>query len=226
MGETGVLYNGKTAGQIPAESVGRIPGACRSCATWTLRTEHFDFFKQPTEERDGAVAAEIRVRLGSIWSRVEEEVGSDHFRAVLGEVRVGNLGEGADHAWAQSNGDQSFDLPNLTIEMYSSELSLDVVGGFDRQAKCLVDWLLNSDTFRLGATGFELLVFCRTAKGGQPGKKIVWQGAAWQLINRTPLGELTPTALSKRLDEWRKPLDHRKQRLAFQLRKASGGRTR
>ena len=188
--------------------------------TWTLRTEHFDFFKQPTEERDGAVAAEIRARLGSIWSRVEEELGAVNFRAVLGEVRVGNLSEGAGHAWAQSNGEASFDLPNLTIEMDSSELNLNVVGGFDRQAECLESWLLNSETSSLSPTGFELAVFCRTAKGGQPGKKIVWQGAAWKkLIDGIPLAELTPTALSKRLAEWRKPLDHRKQRLGFMLRK-------
>jgi hypothetical protein len=43
--------------------------------TWSLRTEHFDLFREPPEKRDGTIATEIRTRLGSIWCRVEE-VGS------------------------------------------------------------------------------------------------------------------------------------------------------
>lgn len=190
--------------------------------TWALRPEHFDFLSQPAEERDAAIAGEIRRRLGSIWSKVESELGPARFRTVLGEVRVGNLREGGDHAWAQSNADSSFDLPNLTIEMYPNELTLCIVGGFDRQAGCVERWLLTGDRSGLDA-GFELAVFRRTARGGQDGKKIVWQGATWAPVDdayRFPLDELTPMALQTRLAEWRKALDPKRQRIGFHIRKA------
>jgi hypothetical protein len=187
--------------------------------TWTLRPEHFDFFEQRTEERDSALAAEIRARLASIWSKVEAELGPGDFRA-LGRVRVGNLGEEADHAWAQSNADVGFHVPNLTIELYLNELALNVVGGFDRQAACVERWLLAGGCARLTKGGFELAVFRRTAKGGHGGKKVVWQGATWSPVTRTPLDELTPTSIKTRLAEWRKLLDDKTQRLAFHIRKA------
>jgi hypothetical protein len=93
--------------------------------TWTLRAEHFDFFDTRPEERDAALGAEIKARLESIWSKVEEELGPDVFRSILGEVHVGNLGEGANHAWAQTNVDAGFHVPNLTIEMAKNELHLN-----------------------------------------------------------------------------------------------------
>jgi hypothetical protein len=190
--------------------------------TWTLRTEHFDLFREPAQKRDGAIAAEIRARLRSIWSRVEEKIGSNRFREVLGEVRVGNLGEGANHAWAQSNAEEGCNLPNLTIEMDKDELHLNIVGGYDRQAECLKEWLLKGDSSGLAQAEYELAVFHRTAKGGLNGKKIVWQGAAWELIARIPLAGLTPTTLENRLADWRKPLDRNTQRLAFHIRRAWG----
>jgi hypothetical protein len=188
--------------------------------TWTLRAEHFDFFSKPAEERDAALGAEIRARLASIWSKVKEELGLDFFRDVLGEVHVGNLGEGADGAWAQTNADAGSHVPNLTIELDANELNLNVVGGFDRQAECVERWLLAGGGAGLAASSFELAVFCRTAKGGRNGKKIVWQGAKWSLVERTPLSKLTPTVIKARLAELRKPLEDKTQRLAFHIRKA------
>ena len=69
-------------------------------------------------------------------------------------------------------------------------------------------------------TDLELAVFRRTARGGHHGKKIVWQGAAWEKIDMKRLCELTPATLKTCLAEWRKPLDNKTQRLGFHIRKA------
>jgi hypothetical protein len=187
--------------------------------TWTLRAEHFDYFNLPAEKRDASLAAEIRARLGSIWSKVKAELAPADFSA-LGEIHVGNLGEGADHAWAQTNAEAGSSVPNLTIELDSNELNLNVVGGFNQSAECVERWLLAGEGAGLAGRGFELAVFRRTAKGGSDGKKIVWLGAAWKLVERTPLGKLTPIDIKARLKKIRKSLDHKKQRLAFHIRKA------
>lgn len=188
--------------------------------TWTLRAEHFDFFDKSAEERDGALGAEIRARLDSIWRKVEEEIGPGDFRE-LGTIRVGNLGEGTPQAWAQTNADAGSHLPNLTIQVHSKELNLNVVGGFDRQAECVERWLLAGGGAALAQRGFELVTFCRTAKGGHDGKKTVWQGAKWTPVGeRTPLAQMTPTAIKMRLEKLRETLDGKTQRLAFHIRKA------
>lgn len=188
--------------------------------TWTLRAEHFDFFRKPVEERDGALSAEIRARLDSIWGKVKGELGTEAFRDALGEVHVGNLGRLADHAWAQTNANEGSHNPNLTIEMDGNELNVNVVGGFAQQEKCVEDWLLAGGAARLAGRGFELVIFRRTAKGGHDGKRIVWQGATWTPIERTPLRDLTPSVIKARLAELRKSLDYKTQRLGFHIRKA------
>lgn len=187
--------------------------------TWTLRDEHFEFFSQELATRDPALRSEIRARLGSIWSAVELEVGPGRFREVFGHVRVGNLGEGAAHAWAQTNADANFDLPNLTIEMNSHELNMNVVGVFDRQAGHVERWLIATSGRALADADYELVVFRRTAKGGHDGKKVIWQGAKQEPFERLSLRDLQ-TTIRARLADWRKPLDHRVQRLGFHIRKA------
>jgi hypothetical protein len=187
--------------------------------TWTLRDEHFEFFSRDPGKRDPALGSEIRARLSSIWSAVELEVGPDRFREVLGHVRVGNLGEGAAHAWAQTNADATADLPNLTIALNSNELNINIVGVFDRQAGHVERWLVATGGRALADADYELVVLCRTAKGGHDGKKAVWQGAAQEPIERLPLRDLQTTTRA-RLADWRKPLDPRVQRLGFHIRKA------
>jgi hypothetical protein len=186
--------------------------------TWTLRAEHFEFFRKPTDERDAALGTEIRTRLDSIWIKVIEQLGPDD-RKVLGKIHVGNLGEGAVSAWAQTNADEGFHVPNLTIEMDKNELNLNIVGGFDQQAKRVKRWLCVGGGAGLAESNFELVIFRRTAKGGHDGKNIVWQRAKWELVERTPLRALTPTDIKARLEELPKSLDDKTQRLAFHIRK-------
>jgi hypothetical protein len=187
--------------------------------TWTVRDEHFEFFSEEPAKRDPALRSEIRARLGSIWGAVESEVGPDRFGKVFGQVRVGNFGQGADHAWAQTNGDAGFDLPNLTIEMDLHELNLNVVGVFDTQAGHVERWLVATGGRALADAGYELVVFLRTAKGGHHGTKVIWQGATQKPFERLALSDLQ-TTIRARLADWRKPLDHRVQRLGFHIRKA------
>jgi hypothetical protein len=84
--------------------------------------------------------------LASLWDAVEREVGPDRFRKEFAQWRVGDLGQGTDHAWAQTNDDARprCDLPNLTIEINSHELSLNVVGDFDEQAGHVERWLVGA----------------------------------------------------------------------------------
>jgi hypothetical protein len=106
---------------------------------------------------------------------------------VFGHVRTGNLGEGAAHAWAQTNADANFDLPNLTIEINFHELSPNVVGVFDEQAGHVERWLVVTSGGALADAGYELVVFRRTAQGGHHGTKVMWRGAKQAPFERVSL---------------------------------------
>jgi hypothetical protein len=185
--------------------------------TWTLRDEHFEFFSESPQKRDLAIRPEIRTRLGSIWSAVESEVGPDRFSKVFGEVRVGNLGESADHAWAQTNVEAGSDLPNLTIEINPHELNLNIVGVFDIQAGHVERWLVATGGRALADADYELVAFRRTAARGHHGK-VIWRGAKQEVFERVFLRDLK-TTIGARLANWRKPLEHQIQRLGFHIRK-------
>jgi hypothetical protein len=127
------------------------------------------------------------------------------------------LGKGDDHAWAQTDDGAGFDLLNLTVEMNSRELNLNVIGVFDTQAGHVERWLVATGGRALTEADYELVVFLRTAKGS--GATVIWQGAKQEPFERVALSGLQ-TSIRARLAEWRKPLDHRVQRLGFHIRKA------
>lgn len=192
--------------------------------TWTLQDEHFEFFSGEPTERDPALRSKITELLGSLWGAVAQKVGPDRFREVFGEYRVGNLGEGDNYAWAQTNDDARprFDLPNLTIEIDKDELSLNVVGVFHKQAGHVYRWLVATGGRALAASCYELVVRRVTGRRvGPHGTKVMWRGAKQEEVDRVHLSDLQTTTIDARLADWRERLDDPPiQHLGFHIRKA------
>ena len=189
--------------------------------TWVLRPEHFEYFTHPPSSRDPVIKEEIKTRLRSLWAQVEVRFGEEEFRRRFGGIRVGNVGEKDGHAWAQTHETESAGPANLTIELYPTELTLNIVGWFKEQGEALERWLLSEQGQRFVRTHpeYELVVFVVRGKASKGGK-VMWKGAPGDRVDRLRAERLAAEPLRRELAGLRAGLKPKSERLGFHYRQA------
>ena len=178
--------------------------------SWMFESQHFDFFeKENPDDRDPMVQSEIRARLGSIWDRVKELIGTKEFERSLGEVRVGNLGPEEDHGFAYSHHGQPVKLPNLTLEIGRGEVTVNLTGTMVDQYVRIKPWLATpaAEQFFSDNPGYSLDLFRRDVKRSKHAQKPVWQNSRFEFIRRIDIGTLSGNGLVAQLDEFESSLD-------------------
>lgn len=151
---------------------------------------------------------------------MRNRIGRERFDPVLEETRAGKFGRRAAAAWTQTNGDHEGDLVNLTLEVESEELSLNVVGWFDPQLEKVERWLRTRPAARYLRTldDWDLLIFVREAHVGPSGRAI-FRGAAGELRQPLPIAQYPPASIAITLDGMRPGLDSSTQKLALHIRR-------
>ena len=140
----------------------------------------------------------------------------------LGEIHANQLPLHALVAAAQTNwGEYGV---NITIELTSEELQVNLVGWNAPQAELLESWLAPAGTVRPGDyDDLELAVFRRRpynyAQKGT-GKQPWWQKEHFKLADRRPAAELAGRRLSDLTSEWRDDPDPAWEKLSYHLRRA------
>lgn len=173
------------------------------------------------EPPEGSNPPGIPEMLESLWGEIRDAVGHDHFDKELGTIRAGNrFGAENGHAWVQTHADKDESTPNLTIELYRDELSLNLVGFFDGQLEKVRGWIgrRSGRTFLRAHPELELVIFVRTAKKGK-NDRVMWKGAASAEIERLRLSEESPAVVTMRLTTLAKQIKPDVQKLALHVRR-------
>jgi hypothetical protein len=182
----------------------------------------FAWFGQAAEQRDEALRALIPSQLTSLWQEVRESIGPGRFDPILGEIRPGKrFGRDSKTAWAQTNAEKPEDFVNLTLELEATELSLNLVGGYNEQFKKVEPWLRKPKAWRFlrEHPEFVLIIFVRHGTVG-PSGKVMWKGAKWIEEERLILGQISPIDISTRLTTIAARLDGKTEKLALHIRRA------
>ena len=176
-----------------------------------FRDEDFDFFNSPVPE----LRPIVKNRLAGLGEKVFALL-TDSEREAIGEVHVGQIGEGADHAWLDTQHRQ--DVVNLTIELYEHELQVNLVGWRRDQARQFERWLLSDDALlRLPKlVSHDFVVYERSAynigrKG--TGARPWWQKEHIEKVAWRPAPQISRAWIEEMLGEfddrsWRKPGFH------------------
>ena len=176
-----------------------------------FRDEDFDFFNSPVPE----LRPIVKNRLAGLGEKVFALL-TDSEREAIGEVHVGQIGEGADHAWLDTQHRQ--DVVNLTIELYEHELQVNLVGWRRDQARQFERWLLSDDALlRLPKlVSHDFVVYERSAynigrKG--TGARPWWQKEHIKKVAWRPAPQISRAWIEEMLGEfddrsWRKPGFH------------------
>jgi hypothetical protein len=155
----------------------------------------------------------LKARMAGAWERVLDELEPEE-RKLLGTVRVGRTSVRDDHAWAQTNADESG--ANLSLELYGSELQLDLVGWTADQADAVAVWVSEKNG-RL-PSGAELIVFQRDAKPDRNGNPY-WVNASYQEIRRFSVIEIADGAFPEWQTAWAQSTDKKWHALAYHVRR-------
>lgn len=181
----------------------------------------FDWLDQEPP-RDDTGVREIPAKLESLWSEVRDAIGHDRFDNALGTIRAGKRFRAEDdHAWVQTHAEKDESMPNLTIELYENELTLNLVGFFDGQLEKVRGWIgrRSGRAFLREHPELELVIFVRTAHGGKTGR-LMWKAAKSEEIERLRLKEESPGAVSMRLTTLATRIDSDRQKLALHVRRS------
>jgi len=183
-------------------------------------SEIFAWLDEPIDQRDTSYSKEATAYLLDVWNEVRNRIGPERFDPVLEETRAGKFGRRAAAAWTQTNGDHEGDLVNLTLEVESEELSLNVVGWFDPQLEKVERWLRTRPAARFlrALDDWDLLIFVREAHVGPSGRAI-FRGAAGELRQRLPIAQYSTASVAITLDGMRPRLDSSTQKLALHIRR-------
>lgn len=179
-----------------------------------FREEDFEFFASPTLEQRSIV----RSRMSNAWHRVFEELNDDQ-RRLLGQAHSNQLPmTGSTAACAQTNFGQP--VVNLTLELNSYELQLNVVGWNDAPARLLVTWLHSPTGGVVTAElrGFEVVLFERTAIVDHAGNPF-WQRAIGNEVDRFAADTVGTGALARWIDGWEGRTDPKWRKLAVHIRR-------
>jgi hypothetical protein len=180
----------------------------------------FDWLAQKPP-RDAAGAIEIPGLLEALWGEVRDAVGPDRFDRALGPIRAGErFRADDDHAWVQTHADKDESTPNLTIELYENELTLNLVGFFDGQFDKVRGWIgrRSGRVFLRSHPQLELVIFVRTAQRGKGGR-VMWKGAASKEIERLRLSDESAAGISMRLTTLATQIEPELQKLALHVRR-------
>lgn len=190
--------------------------------SWVYEPQHFEFFEKDPTEKDDEVRNEIRARLASIWERIKEQIGTEEFARTLGEIYVGNLGNTADHGWAQTNADDQSGLPNLTIEISAEEAMVNLVGWFDLQLSKTRQLLMTESGARFVEDNpeYELVLFKRKGHPSKNGRHVVWQGAKHELISRTAFADASAETLVRMVADFELALDPKLEKASIHIRRS------
>jgi hypothetical protein len=154
---------------------------CRLKPFGGLEHRDFAFFDAPTWEQQ----PEVKAQLGALWDQVYARLPVKG-RDALGDVHVGQLGL-ADHAWAQTHKEQR--VVNLTLEVSSKELQLNLVAWLERPAQQMLNWLRSPAAMALSEfDGYDLVLFQRRA--GNYGRRDETRHAWWQREESDEVGHL------------------------------------
>lgn len=181
----------------------------------------FDWLSEEPPRNETGVL-QIPGMLEAVWGEVRDAVGHDRFDKALGPIRAGKrFSAEDDHAWVQTHADQDESTPNLTIEIYEDELTLNLVGFFSGQLEKVRGWIgrRSGRSFLREHPELELVIFVRTAQRGKGGRAM-WKGAASDAIERMRLSEESPAGVSMRLATLKKQIDPDLQKLALHVRRS------
>ncbi len=177
-----------------------------------FRADDFAFFENPTWDKQ----PQVKARLTALWEEVLKLL-PDGDREDLREIHVGQLGL-ANTAHAQTNWRKRG--VNLTTELYSNELQVNMVGWLQDEARRFKHWLVSDGGQRRlkELTDHQLVVYCRQA--GNIDKRESGAKPWFQRERVRPLGSSAAEEASR---EWISGLldqvDERWEKSAFHLRR-------
>jgi hypothetical protein len=165
-----------------------------------LEDRDFGFFEDPSGEQQ----PEVKAQLASLWREVYALLPTPARRS-LGEVHVGQLGP-TDHAWAQTHKKER--KVNLTLEISSESLQLNLVAWLERPAQRMLEWLRSADARALARfDGYDLVLYRRRA--GNYEQRANGPRPWWQRESSSELGRLRAgadaaelAALLAQADDW------------------------
>jgi hypothetical protein len=181
-----------------------------------LESEDFEFFDNPTWERQ----PQVKAQLAALWEAVLASM-PEKDAARLGAIHVGQLGLSDDHAWAQTNHGEE-DKINLTLELSTRGLQLNLVGWQVDCAQRVQRWLEGEGSKTLvGFKGYEVVLHMRRPKNygkRDEGARAWWQREVVSEVERiaADAGETKLRALTECTKSW----DSRWEKPGFHLRRA------
>jgi hypothetical protein len=147
--------------------------------------------------RPGTPAEAANVGLPALWNAIFARLDADD-RADLGNLHVGRTGdEPGAFAWTQTNADE--DRVNLTLELKTDQLELNIVGWKEAQAEQLKDWLqtVRGETVVSSLPAYEVIAFARHAYKKTPTSKPWWQDETIELLGSCPAASFDARFITK-----------------------------
>lgn len=181
-----------------------------------ILAKHFDFFDGPPGERDPLERDDVQEALVALWGAIRSQL-SDPDSKLLGQIYAGLIEVGDGGAWAQTNrDDENQDVVNLTLELTSRDLQLNMVGGTTPQREQLEKWLKGvRSAFWRAHPDWELVVFRREATG-----KGFFLKAPWRELARYSAAEMCTKGFVSVRSEHGFGLDPDRFRLAYHVRRS------
>lgn len=154
----------------------------------------------------------LRARMHAAWERVLELMPAAEAQR-LRPIEAGRLPRQADTAWAQTNRGQSG--ANLTLQLGSDELQMNIVGWKGAQASRLAAWL---ETTPERAPDLELVIYKRrpvTDHKGEP----YWMRETLKEVRRFSPADIRSGDFAPWVKKWTARADLKWARLAYHLRR-------
>ena len=193
-----------------------------------FREEHFEFFDAPPAGRSWATQSEIKTRLRGVWEAICEALTAEEV-AALGEIHTNPLGLDDPNAVAQANWEsEERDSTNISIELTSSELQVNLVAWTVAPARMLEAWFAPDGIVgaKDGLDAYELVVFRRRPSNYDrkgTGKSAQYRPERRNQIERADQQRLS-AVLGQRLQDlradWRSDPDEKWEKLAYHVRRA------
>ena len=192
-----------------------------------FREEDFDFFAGPASERSWATQSEIKTRLRGAWDAIFEALTPAEV-AALGKIHTNPLRRDDSNATAQANWlpePERSRRTNISIELTSSELQVNLVGWKVDQAQMLEAWLAADGIVgsKDALDAYELVVFRRRPynyASKDQGKQPWYQQETYHLSDRQRLSAIAGQRLQDLKAHWRSEPDPAWEKLAYHVRRA------
>jgi hypothetical protein len=159
----------------------------------------FEFFVQPSSERDGRARQRIRVHLAACWEAVEKHLGEE-LAGRVGSARVQPIKPHENAAAASTTPDPRG--VNLTVELWPAETHVNLVGWNDNQVATLIAWLRTprAERWLREHTEFEVAVFRRFPTAFRKDGRPVWRSQGEEeLPGRIVAAEFTSVIFDAKL---------------------------